>query len=64
MSDKDAIHRWLTQAELEKMIEGAANTAIDLAVRGILAMDPYVHDEDTIRAAAQTVRDMMKGSRE
>ena len=64
MSDKEVTYRWLTQAELEKMIEGAANTAIDLAVRGILAMDPYVHDEDTIRAAALTVRDMMKGSRE
>lgn len=64
MSDKEVTYRWLTQAELEKMIESATSTAIDLAVRGILAMDPYIHDEDTIRAAAQTVRDMMKGSRE
>lgn len=64
MSDKEVIHRWLTQAELEKMIEGAANTAIDLAVRGILAMDSHVYDEGTIRAAAQVVRGMVKGSRE
>ena len=63
MSDKEVTYRWLTQAELEKMIEGATSTAIDLAVRGILAMDPYVHDEDTIRAAAETVRNLMKGSR-
>ena len=64
MSDKEVIHRWLTEAELEKMVAGAANTAIDFAVRGILSMDPYVYDEDTIRAAAQVVRNMMRGSRE
>ena len=61
MSDKDAIHRWLTQAELEKMVNGAANTAIDLAVRAVLAMDPHLYDEDTVRAAAAVVRSVIEG---
>ena len=61
MSDKDAIHRWLTQAELEKMVNGAANTAIDLAVRAVLTMDPHLYDEDTIRAAAAVVRSVIEG---
>lgn len=61
MSDKEVIHRWLTQAELEHMIENATGSAIDLAVRAVLALDPHVYDEDTIRAAANAVRAAMKG---
>lgn len=61
MSDKDVIYRWLTQAELEKTVESAANTAIDIAVRGVLALDPHLYDEDTIRAAAQVVRESIRG---
>lgn len=63
MSDKEVTHRWITEAELEAMIHRSVGTAIDLAVRGILSMDPYVYDEGTIRAAAQVVRDMMRGAK-
>ena len=64
MPDKEVIHRWLTEAELEAMIHKSVGTAIDLAVRAVLAMDPHIYDEDTVRAAANTVRDLMKGARE
>jgi hypothetical protein len=60
MSDKDVIYRWMTQAELERMVENAANMAVDLAVRGVLAMDSHVYDEDTIRAAAMVVRESIQ----
>jgi hypothetical protein len=32
MSDKEVIHRWLTQAELEKMIEAARLSAATRAI--------------------------------
>ena len=60
MSDKDVIYRWMTQAELERMVESAANMAVDLAVRAILTMDTMVYDEDTIRAAARVVRESIR----
>ena len=56
MSDAEKVHRWLTQAELDDIV----NKAIETAVRGVLAMDPHVYDEDTIRAAAMVVRESIR----
>lgn len=51
--------RWHEESEIDEMRRVAFDKAVELAVRGILAMDPYIYDEDTIRAAAQTVRSML-----
>ena len=56
MSDTEKVHRWLTQAELDEIV----NKAIETAVRGVLAMDSVVYDEGTIRAAAQIVRESIR----
>jgi hypothetical protein len=56
MSDAEKVHRWLTQAELDDIV----NKAIETAVRGVLAMDSHVYDEDTIRAAAMVVRESIR----
>lgn len=63
MSDKEVIHRWLTEAELEQMVHKSVGTAVELAVRAILSLDPHVYDENTVRAAAKVVRDLMQGSK-
>lgn len=62
MNDRDITYRWLTEAELDEQVRGAVDTALDAAVRVILAMDPHIYDEDTVRAAAMAVRTMVKGS--
>ena len=55
-SDKDITYRWLTEAEIDQIVD----RAVEAAVRAILAMDPHVYDEDTVRAAAQVVRESIR----
>ena len=55
-NDKDITYRWLTEAEIDQIVD----RAVEAAVRAILAMDPHVYDEDTVRAAAQVVRESIR----
>lgn len=52
--------RWYSDEDIESIRKVAFEKAIEVAVRAILAMDPYVYDEDTVRAAASVVRDTLK----
>lgn len=48
--------RWYTDEEIETI----KVKAIEAAVRAVLALDPHLYDEDTVRAAAKCVRDTLK----
>jgi hypothetical protein len=48
--------RWKTDEE----IEAIKQQVIEMAVRAVLALDPYVYDEGTVRAAAQVVRESIR----
>jgi len=48
--------RWRTDEEIDEMV----NKAIEAAVRAVLALDPHVYDEDTVRAAATVVRESIR----
>lgn len=52
--------RWYTDADIESIRKAAFDKAVEIAVRAVLAMDPYIYDEDTVRAAADVVRDVLK----
>lgn len=54
--------RWYADEDVESIRKAAFDKAVEVAVRAILAMDPVVYDEDTVRAAANVVRDLMRGS--
>ena len=49
--------RWKSDADIEQIKQ----QAVELAVRAVLAMDPHLYDEDTIRAAAKAVRESIRG---
>lgn len=58
MSDGQ-MFRWKTDADLESIRKAAVDKAIEAAVRAVLALDPHVYDEDTVRAAANAVRTVL-----
>lgn len=51
--------RWYSDADVESIRREAADKAIELVVRSILAMDAYLYDEDTIRAAVMVARETL-----
>lgn len=53
--------RWYTDEDIEKKVGEAKDAAIEAAVRAVLAMDAHLYDEDTIRAAAKVIQDMVRG---
>jgi hypothetical protein len=52
--------RWRTDEEIEEIRQEVAEKTIELAMRAILMLDPHIYDEETVRAAAQATRDMLK----
>ena len=48
--------RWYTDEEIEEI----KKTAIEAAVRGVLAIDTNIYDEETIRAVVETMRVILK----
>lgn len=55
MSD-GKMFRWYTDEEIEEI----KKTAIEAAVRGVLAIDTNIYDEETIRAVVETMRVILK----
>lgn len=55
--------RWYSDEDITKLKAEAFDKAIEVAVRAVLALDSYAYDEDTVRAAANVVRDTLKWER-